>query len=99
MIETPLMSTSILDIMQQRVQKLAEYITTIETNIQKIHQDIANTTQQLTHAQQNSDLNQVRACLAKVKELQEQLPALEAKLVRVKNSHRLFSRQLEQNSR
>lgn len=92
------MASTILEILQTRVQTLGKNMAKTESQIYLIQEQLKQNQVQLTQAQQDGDLTLIRECLSKQQTLQEAIPPLQKTLANIQKSHRLFERQLEQNS-
>lgn len=92
------MASTILEILQTRVQTLGKNMAKTESQIYLIQEQLKQNQAQLTQAQQDGDLTLIRECLSKQQALQEAIPPLQKTLANIQKSHRLFERQLEQNS-
>lgn len=92
------MASTILEILQLRVQTLGKNIVKTESKINLIQEQLQLNQANLTQAQQDGNVALVRECLSKQQNLQEAIPPLQKTLANIQKSHRLFERQLEQNS-
>ncbi|AUZ04538.2 MULTISPECIES: hypothetical protein [Vitreoscilla] len=92
------MASTILEILQTRVQTLGNNIVKTESKISLIQEQLQQNQIHLTQAQQDGDLTLIRECLSKQQILQEAIPPLQKTLANIQKSHRLFERQLQQNS-
>lgn len=92
------MTSTILEILQQRVQTLSANLEKTQSKIALTHEQIKQNQNRLAEAQKTGDLNTVRECLSLQQQLEEQIPALEKSLTNIQKSHRLFERQLAQNA-
>lgn len=92
------MASTILEILQTRVQTLGKNMAKTESQIYLIQEQLKQNQVKLTQAQQDGDLTLIRECLSKQQTLQEAIPPLQKTLANIQKSHRLFERQLEQNS-
>ncbi|UOO88619.1 hypothetical protein LVJ82_14270 [Vitreoscilla massiliensis] len=90
------MASSVLEILQKRVQTLADNVLRTEADIQ--HTQVLLQQQQalLSQAEQSGNLEAVRAALTEMQDLQARLPKLEQSLAKLQHSQRLFARQLAQ---
>lgn len=93
------MTSTILDILKQRVSTLHNKMMRTQTKINDLNEQIAQNQARLAQAQKDGDLTVVRACLGQQQQLQEQIPRLQKSLANIQKSHRLFERQLQQNNK
>ena len=87
------MVSNVLDMLQKRVQTLADNVLRIESDIQHTQVQLHQQQAALTRAEQAGNVAEVRQCLTLIQSLEMQLPNLDTLL----QSQRLFTRQLEQH--
>ena len=91
------MASNVLDMLQKRVQTLADNVLRIESDIQHTQAQLKQQQAALTRAEQAGNVAEVRQCLTLIQNLEVQLPQVDARLNKLLQSQRLFARQLEQN--
>ena len=91
------MASNVLDMLQKRVQTLADNVLRIESDIQHTQTQLQQQQVALARAEQAGNVAEVRQCLTLIQNLEMQLPQMDARLNKLLQSQRLFARQLEQN--
>ena len=91
------MASNVLDMLQKRVQTLADNVLRIESDIQHTRAQLKQQQAALTRAEQAGNVAEVRLCLTLIQGLEMQLPNLDTRLNKLLQSQRLFARQLEQH--
>ena len=91
------MASNVLDMLQKRVQTLADNVLRIESDIQHTQAQLKQQQAALTRAEQAGNVAEVRLCLTLIQSLEMQLPNLDTRLNKLLQSQRLFARQLEQH--
>ena len=91
------MASNVLDMLQKRVQTLADNVLRIESDIPHTQAQLQQQQAALTRAEQAGNVADVRLCLTLIQGLEMQLPQLDTRLNKLLQSQRLFARQLEQH--
>ena len=91
------MASNVLDMLQKRVQTLADNVLRIESDIHHTQTQLKQQQAALTRAEQAGNVAEVRLCLTLIQGLEMQLPNLDTRLNKLLQSQRLFARQLEQH--
>ena len=91
-----IMTSTVLAILQKRVQTLAINVLHTEANIRHTQVLLQQQQELLGQAERSGHLEAVRAALTEMQDLQARLPQLEQSLAKLQHSQRLFARQLAQ---
>ena len=91
-----IMTSTVLAILQNRVQTLAINVLHTEANIRHTQVLLQQQQELLGQAERSGHLEAVRAALTEMQDLQARLPQLEQSLAKLQHSQRLFARQLAQ---
>ena len=91
------MASNVLDMLQKRVETLADNVLRVESDIKHTQAQLQQQQAALKQAEQAGNVAEVRLCLTLIQSLEMQLPNLDTRLNKLLQSQRLFARQLEQH--